>query len=190
MNSDAWRRIRLFLLVGTGLVFLGCSKAPVSPTGPKVVDRSAERTTPDSSTETPAPNESAPPASSAPKEAAVSASPKEAPDYEGFLDGLTPLGIAGWAWDKKRPDAAVTVDILEGDKLLGSVTANRFRDDVKKGGIGTGMYGFAFAVPESLKDGKPHIISAKIAGTNIDLQESPKSLTYSPAFERQPSKKP
>jgi dolichyl-phosphate-mannose-protein mannosyltransferase len=99
------------------------------------------------------------------------------PVYEGYHDITNCNGIMGWAWDKNQPDQPVKIDIYDGDKLLETVTADNFRQDLVNAGIGNGQHSFTYPVPPGLKDGKPHSIRMKFAGTNIDLIHTPKQIT-------------
>jgi D-alanine transfer protein len=98
------------------------------------------------------------------------------PRYEGFHDVSGPLTIAGWAWDATQPDRLVPVDIYDGEQLLATILADRFSEGLKKAGIGNGKHVFAYGVPERLKDGRPHMIRVRIAGTGLDLKRTPGPL--------------
>jgi D-alanine transfer protein len=99
------------------------------------------------------------------------------PHYEGFHDSNGPSTIAGWAWDTTHPDRSVPVDIYDGEKLLATVAADRSSEALKKADIGNGRHVFAYAVPARLRDGRPHMIRVRIAGTDLDLKRTPKPLT-------------
>jgi len=103
--------------------------------------------------------------------------PAAPPAYEGYHDITNCNGIMGWAWDKNRPDDPVEVDIYDGEILLATVTANNFRQDLVNAGIGNGQHGFTYPVPPGLKDGKPHSIRMRFAGTKNDLNNTPKDIT-------------
>lgn len=87
---------------------------------------------------------------------------------DGYLDAADCNTISGWAWDRTAPNAAILVDIYDGNTLIaGSVLANQFRQDLLNAGKGNGNHGFGIATPASLKDGKPHSISVKFtSGSN------------------------
>ena len=101
------------------------------------------------------------------------------PVYEGYLDSADCQSIAGWAWDSNQPDAAIDVDIYDGAALIGTVTANQFRQDLLNAGKGNGVHGFTFATPASLRDGQPHSIRVKFSGTSTDIG-APLTITCSP----------
>jgi hypothetical protein len=69
------------------------------------------------------------------------------------------------------------VDIYDGETLLATVPANKFRQDLLDSGIGSGQHGFAYATPAELQDGKAHTIRVKASGTDVELPGSPMALT-------------
>lgn len=99
-----------------------------------------------------------------------------APAYEGFHDITNCNGILGWAWDKNRPNEPVKVELYDGDKLLATVMAEDFRQDLVAAGIGNGNHGFTYPVPPRLKDEKPHTIRMKYAGTEIYLANTSREI--------------
>jgi hypothetical protein len=102
--------------------------------------------------------------------------PERPPVYEGFHDVTNCNGAMGWAWDKNRPEAPIEVDLYDGDTLLATVTASDFRQDLLTAGIGNGQHGFTYPIPPKLKDGKPHNLKMKFAGTTIELANTPKNI--------------
>jgi hypothetical protein len=94
--------------------------------------------------------------------------------YNGRLDGFVDGTIVGWAYDYNHRDQPVTVVILDGEKLLGEVAADKPRQDLADKKIGTGKHGFAFPIPDNLRDGKPHEIHARIKSSTYELQDSPR----------------
>jgi hypothetical protein len=95
---------------------------------------------------------------------------------EGTLDWVTAESIDGWAWDSAKPDMPIDVDIYDGDKKLATVVADQFREDLVQAKIGNGKHSFSLPTPAGLKDGQPHSIRAKAAGTNTELFSSPRVL--------------
>ncbi len=94
------------------------------------------------------------------------------PDYTpvaGVLELVDDNEISGWARLKEAPGPPVEVDIYVDDVRLTSVTANEFRQDLLDRHIGSGRHGFRISTPRFLKDGKPHAIGARIAGTNYRM---------------------
>ena len=118
------------------------------------------------------------PMSSNEAESQVSASNPDPSDesYEGYLDRADCEFISGWAYDKSRHEMRIEVDICEGGRRLTTAVAATFRQDLLAAGKGAGRHSFNVPVPTWLKDGKPHSINVKIAGTNVRLSNSPREL--------------
>jgi hypothetical protein len=208
MSDHLFLRPAVLLLIGASLVGGGCSQPTGSPTTGRPVPAPDEPPdtpasyqpglTPDKPAGTqpaarPAPTSTVdkPPEQSkgATSSAPVTKAPTKdaAPAYEGFHDGNFDGMITGWVWDKTHPDRSVKVDIYDGDKLLTTATADMPRPDLKDAGKGSGNYAFAVPIPSSLKDGKTHSIRVKVAGTDMDLAETPQP--YPPAPEKESPKK-
>jgi lysophospholipase L1-like esterase len=100
--------------------------------------------------------------------------------YEGFHEETNCLFILGWAWDRRRPNEPMEVTLHEGGAPLATVKADRFRQDLLDAGKGNGAHAFEWPVPPSLRDGRPHQVSAKIAGTETALKHTPRQIRCSP----------
>ena len=68
----------------------------------------------------------------------------------GFVARITPHVIEGWAQNIDDTEAPVCLDIYAGDRLIGQVLADRYREDLKRAGIGSGSHGFRFTPPDGL----------------------------------------
>jgi hypothetical protein len=97
----------------------------------------------------------------------------------GTLDSADCSRIQGWAWDPSHPNTSIQVDIYDGEKLIKTVDADRFRKDLKRIKMGDGNHGFVFDSRERLKDGKSHEVHARISGTKTELRSSPKMVSCS-----------
>jgi len=97
-------------------------------------------------------------------------------DYEGSLDATSVVEIAGWVWDRNHPQHSVDVEIVCDGELLATVGATRHREDLSDADKGDGKHAFRLATPIHLKDGSPHRICARVAGTNLELNASPRVL--------------
>ena len=111
---------------------------------------------------------------------AASGSAAELPTTYLFDFDSTGEFAGGWAWDKDHGDAIVCVDIFDGDTLLATVAADQFEQKLRDGGIGNGRHSFVYPIPDRLKDGKAHLIAAKISGTDIHLTNSPQKVILKP----------
>lgn len=99
--------------------------------------------------------------------------------FVGALDAIVGGTVEGWAVNTDAPGQPVTVEIFDGDLLLGSAVALIFRSDLLAAGFGTGNHHFKFLLPETVLDGKIHLISARPAGHQQELRKSPASFTGS-----------
>ena len=68
----------------------------------------------------------------------------------GYVDLVSTECIAGWAQNLEHPEAPVCLDVFVGGRLIGEVLANRYREDLKQAGLGSGHHSFAFAPPAGL----------------------------------------
>jgi len=96
---------------------------------------------------------------------------------EGYLDRADCEFISGWAYDKNRPEMRIEVEISEGDHPLTTAIAATFRQDLLDAGKGDGRHSFNVPVPTWLKNGRPHSINVRAAGTHFYLSNSPRELT-------------
>ena len=111
--------------------------------------------------------------------------------FDGFIYGADCSTFRGWAWDRNKPNTVFSVDIFDGPKFVEMIPANEFRQDLKNAGKGNGIHAFRWNIPESLKDGQVHYLSARVAGSSFFLKDSPKALiceggTVPPPTNKQP----
>jgi hypothetical protein len=71
----------------------------------------------------------------------------------GFIDGIGPQRIQGWAQHVDQPEMPAWLDILADGKRIGHVVANRYRADLVRAGMGSGRHGFAFEPPPGVSLG-------------------------------------
>lgn len=103
--------------------------------------------------------------------------PVKASGFTGYLEAANDKNIVGWVRNRDNTAARVEVEIFDGAKSVAKIIADGAREDLAKGKIGDGQYGFIFPTPAELKDGKPHEIHVKVAGENFELTNSPKTMT-------------
>jgi hypothetical protein len=99
--------------------------------------------------------------------------------FDGYLDKVECGTIRGWAWDRNKPDAPVTIEFSADGKVIGTTVADIYRLDLKEAGKGNGSHAYSFPTPTSLKDGRARQISAKVRNSTYTLKYAPKSLTCS-----------
>jgi hypothetical protein len=107
-------------------------------------------------------------------EGPAASTPPAAPQaggYEGFLDEVSCQVVRGWAWDPSRPDAPLTIELYDGNRLLKTLVADQPRPDLV-GVKGNGKHMFRETTPPELKDGKMHSVKAMVKGTTHELKPS------------------
>jgi len=87
---------------------------------------------------------------------------------DGFVDEAA-THVSGWAWDRNQPNEPVAVEIFAGDKLLGTVLADQFRQDLLEGAIGNGKHGFDFSRAGSPPIGKAERIRVRVAESDFEV---------------------
>ncbi|GAB3247364.1 hypothetical protein GCM10027347_02920 [Larkinella harenae] len=103
-------------------------------------------------------------------------------NFEGFLDVVSCHAVAGWVWDQDRPNVPLTVEFLVGTSLatarvVGSIEANIFRQDLKNAGKGNGSHGYNWTTATELRTGQTYAFWARVQGSTFALSGSPKTLT-------------
>lgn len=98
--------------------------------------------------------------------------------YEGCHDTSRSYLVCGWARDSACPDIPLIIAVYAGEQRLGTVVADLFRQDLVDAGIGHGQYGFTFEAPDALRDGQPHAVTLRIAGTDVALSGTPKTVVW------------
>jgi GT2 family glycosyltransferase/glycosyltransferase involved in cell wall biosynthesis len=101
-------------------------------------------------------------------------------EITGRFDAIVGGVAEGWAYDKLDPSRSLTVEVFDGERLLGEATASIFRADLLKGGIGDGSHAYRYLLPVELYDGQSHLISARVKGAPSPLPGSPHTLRAAP----------
>jgi hypothetical protein len=68
----------------------------------------------------------------------------------GFIDQAGPASITGWAQCEAQPEEPVCLDIFICGARIARILANRYRDDLRRAGLGSGHHAFACAIPPGL----------------------------------------
>lgn len=93
---------------------------------------------------------------------------------EGFIDAIEDGRIFGWAFDANDVSRRLRVEIYHGINLLATVTADRFREDLKDYGDRTGHCAFVFNLPKELWAEEPGGFYAVFADTQMPLMRGPR----------------
>ncbi|MGB3509520.1 MAG: tetratricopeptide repeat protein, partial [Microcoleaceae cyanobacterium] len=101
-------------------------------------------------------------------------------DFEGCLDYATLDYVSGWARHKNDSDNVVFVDVFVGNNLVGTLVANKYRQDLAEAFGTHGYHAFAQKIPPSLHSNGLVEVSVKITETGQQLKNSPKALIVGP----------
>jgi hypothetical protein len=78
----------------------------------------------------------------------------------GYIDRIEGRRVSGWAWNRARPDLSLEVEVRFDGRLITSVPANRFRQDLADGGIGDGKHAFEAILDEPVAAEDRHRVAA------------------------------
>ena len=97
--------------------------------------------------------------------------------YIGFVDKLdfsaNDLVAEGWAQDVGRSLSSVDLEVCDGNRVIASFAADKFRADLRDGGVGLGKHAFSKRVGRlAVWDVKEENLRVVIAGTDISLPAS------------------
>jgi hypothetical protein len=92
---------------------------------------------------------------------------------EGFIEAIRPFQLRGWAYNPEVPEEALEVTLLvSGDAVL-TISANMFRDDLKKSGKGDGLHGFVLNVDRPLPMTVPDEIQVQCRSLTGEIRTLP-----------------
>ncbi len=97
---------------------------------------------------------------------------------EGQLDQCDMQVISGWAWNAAAPEERATLEILDGDRVVGTVVAQDYRADLEAAQKGDGHCAFQWRVPPQLLDSAQHEIHVRFQGTEVEIGASPKTVQW------------
>ncbi|MHB2166870.1 glycosyltransferase [Alsobacter sp. R-9] len=101
---------------------------------------------------------------------------------KGYVESADFRVVSGWAYDPARPDAAVEVEVLDGDRPLLRALADELRGDLQAAGLGNGCHGFRVRLPDGLLPASRHVLRIRYAGTDVDVPGSPCVLEVQGGF--------
>ena len=99
------------------------------------------------------------------------------------IDHLNRGRCWGWAFDPKRPDDRVQLEICCDGVIIGSTIANLFREPIAKQRLGDGYCGFDVHFPVGLDLTLPHTIEIRRRSDGTQLNGSPAFLPPILGFE-------
>ncbi|WP_266362749.1 putative Ig domain-containing protein [Tellurirhabdus rosea] len=95
----------------------------------------------------------------------------------GHLDEATCTQIRGWAADQGRLNEPISVDIYIDGRLVATVLANLARPDVGRALNDNGLHGFLLPTPPAYQTSGNHVVVARYAGSETQLNDSPRQYT-------------
>ena len=97
----------------------------------------------------------------------------EGPRLCGTVDGSAYDRIWGWAWNPASPHEAVSLQVLDNDRVLARFAANRHRPDLQAAGIGQGWHAFEISFPGGLSPLRRHVLRIVQERDGAELTGSP-----------------
>lgn len=95
---------------------------------------------------------------------------------QGHIDAIESGRVYGWAWNPEQSAQRIGVDIyLRGD-LIGSVLADRFRQDLVDVKVGDGSHAFVFDLPVDAREADPASVAVYFTDTQMPLSRGGPSL--------------
>jgi hypothetical protein len=91
----------------------------------------------------------------------------------GWLGEAGPDNIVGQAYRPTALNEHIRLALYDGERFLAWTVADKPRRNLIERGVGDGHYGFWFPLPPALRDGRPHELDIRIAGTAVSLLERP-----------------
>jgi len=90
-------------------------------------------------------------------------------NYVGYVDHVACDNISGWAADRNRLNAPITVSIYANGVLIATLQANALRPDVGTFLGDNGIHGFTFAIPGSMKGGATSAVLVRFEASTASL---------------------
>jgi molybdenum cofactor biosynthesis enzyme MoaA len=102
----------------------------------------------------------------------------------GYIDCATASTVSGWAWDPRKPNDPVVVEIARNGRPIAAITADRFRRDLLDAHFGNGRHAFEIELPADVLNAGSRVFSARVQGSAFELNRSPFRCGPSQAAER------
>ncbi len=93
--------------------------------------------------------------------------------FAGYLDGVTAGVVECWAIDLTQPGVPVFIDLFVDGNFVRTVRADQFRPDLCSFTGSSGYNCARIAIPRRYRDNKAHIVEVLVAGTDVQLSNSP-----------------
>lgn len=93
----------------------------------------------------------------------------DAVQYEGFIDAIEDGRIFGWAFNPENLSEPVKIDIYHVEEFLGTISADRYREDLIEYSGDSGKHAFVFTLPKNLWSEPNENFHACFEGTTVPL---------------------
>jgi glycosyltransferase involved in cell wall biosynthesis len=110
----------------------------------------------------------------------ASARPTGGDAWRGNLDVVERDRIEGWAVDECHPSGTLRLRISDNGAVIGEVSADVYRADLRAAGIGDGCHAFSLIVPGGLAPDQRHTIEVRRVDDGRALPGSPFVLGAAP----------
>jgi hypothetical protein len=80
---------------------------------------------------------------------------------KGYVEAVEPFQVRGWVYDMAAPHRAVTVELLLRDQIITSIAASLYREDLERGGVGSGDHAFIFNLDQKLLPADMPLVSVR-----------------------------
>lgn len=110
----------------------------------------------------------------------------------GYIDRVDGVLVAGWAWDRARPDLALDIEIHVDGRLAATARADVLRKDLAEAGYGNGAHAFTATLTEPVPAAERERVTA-FAHDGSDGVRVPmvnRKVEQRPAQAAQPTKAP
>jgi hypothetical protein len=84
----------------------------------------------------------------------------------GSIDLCDGKVVEGWVYAEETPLHRFTLQVLAGETVLGTCTADRYREDLAAAGIGAGTVAFRFSVPDFVSV-DPATMRLRLVGSDV-----------------------
>ncbi len=118
-----------------------------------------------------------------PRLALVPAAAAAAGSLQGHLDVAERGLVAGWAWDERRADQPVVLEVLDNGTVLARIVADCYRPDLQAAGIGDGRHGFRLLIPGGLSPHRRHVLAVRRTADGAELCQSPRVIEAATGFD-------
>lgn len=107
---------------------------------------------------------------------------------QAYIDEATPSRVTGWLWNPQQPELRIAVDVFDGDLRLMRVTADQYRSDLKRSGIGDGKHAFIVPLRPELLPNPRNVLHLRVADTGAELPGSPVTIDRAMAATALPTR--